>query len=97
MKWIPHLWENKDVRTTVEIPDALFREAKAEAARNGILLDEFLVQAVRTKLGGSRADTATHQPWRKAFGGLRHLQEEHRRIETIIAQEFGRVDEREWS
>ena len=81
--------------TTVEIPDALLREARAEAARNGIPLEEFVTQAVRAKLAGLRSDTPPAEPWRKAFGGLRHLRQENRRIEGIIAQEFGRIDE-EW-
>ena len=58
------------MKTTVEIPDALFREAKAEAARNGISLKELLTQAVRARLGGSRAGTSQDEPWREAFGGL---------------------------
>ena len=84
------------MKTTVEIPDVLFREAKAEAARNGIPLKEFFTQAVRAKLGGSRLDGSPDEPWRKAFGGLRHLRKENERIERIIAEEFGRIDEEDW-
>jgi hypothetical protein len=39
-----------DVKTTVEIPDPLFREAKAFAARHGYTFKEFLKQALEHQL-----------------------------------------------
>lgn len=38
------------MRTTIELPDALFRELKTETAREGISLKEFVTEAVREKL-----------------------------------------------
>lgn len=35
------------MRTTIDIPDALFREAKARAAAEGVSLREVVVRAVR--------------------------------------------------
>jgi hypothetical protein len=32
-------------------------------------------------------------PWMKAFGGLRDLKQETRRIQRIINEEFGKIDE----
>jgi hypothetical protein len=32
-------------------------------------------------------------PWMKAFGELRDLSEETRRIQAIIEEEFGKIDE----
>ncbi|HUK18565.1 MAG TPA: hypothetical protein VLW65_19220 [Bryobacteraceae bacterium] len=43
------------MKTTVEIPDSLFREAKAYAARHGIPLREVFEQGIRTMLEGSPA------------------------------------------
>jgi hypothetical protein len=34
------------VRTTIDIPDALFRETKALAAMRGITIGQFIVQAI---------------------------------------------------
>jgi hypothetical protein len=35
-------------------------------------------------------------PWMKAFGELRDLREETRRIQAIIDEEFGQIDEEDW-
>jgi hypothetical protein len=35
-------------------------------------------------------------PWMKAFGELRDLREETRRIQRIIDKEFGQLDEEDW-
>ena len=84
------------MKTTVELPDALFRDAKAAAAQQGIPLKEFFTRAVRQQLQRSQDDPATARPWMKAFGGLRGLHKETQRIEQKIAAEFERIDEEEW-
>ncbi len=38
------------MRTTVEIPDSLFRRAKSQAAREGVSLKTLLVRAVENEL-----------------------------------------------
>jgi hypothetical protein len=38
------------MKTTIDLPDELFREAKATAARRGIALREFVRQALEEKL-----------------------------------------------
>jgi hypothetical protein len=38
------------MKTTLEIPDAVFRRAKSAAAERGIPLREFVTEAVRDKL-----------------------------------------------
>ena len=81
------------MKTTVEIPDLLFRQAKAAAAQRGIPLKEFFARAVREQL---RRPHGSEQPWRQAFGGLRHLHRETRRLERVIAKEFERIDPEEW-
>ena len=35
-------------------------------------------------------------PWMQAFGGLRDLKQETRRIQRIIDREFGEIDEEDW-
>lgn len=84
------------VKTTVEIPDVLFRRAKAAAAERGVALKEFFTEAVREKLNRQQAGGVAEQPWKKAFGGLRELQRENKKLGRIIAEEFGRIDEEEW-
>ncbi len=47
---------------------------------------------------GDEKDPASLQdpPWMKAFGALRDLREETRRIQLIIDEEFGQIDEEDW-
>ena len=83
------------MKTTVEIPDAMFRQAKARSAERGISLKQFFSEAVREHL--HRMPTAAlDPPWKKAFGGLRHLHKENKRIERLIEKEFEQVDREEW-
>jgi hypothetical protein len=80
------------MKTTVELPDDLFRRAKAAAASRGMSLKELLSQAVEERLRreGSRS---VEPAWRALAGQLAPLRSETRRIEARIDEEFGRVDQ----
>ena len=78
------------MKTTLEIPDAIFRRAKSEAAERGIPLREFISEAVREKLA-SRG-RATDKPWMAAFGKLRRLRKETSRINRIVEEEFEQLE-----
>ena len=82
------------MKTTLEIPDAIFRRAKSAAADRGIPLREFVTQAVREKL--VTAAKATETPWMEAFGKLRHLRKETAKINRTIEEEFERVEAEDW-
>jgi hypothetical protein len=81
------------MKTTLEIPDALFRRAKAAAAERGIPLRQLISDAVAEKLNAGAVD---RKPWMRAFGALRDLREETALINTIIEEEFGRIDQEDW-
>jgi hypothetical protein len=78
------------MKTTLEIPDAIFRRAKSAAAERGIPLREFVTEAVKDKL----ADTRKHsdKPWMAAFGRLRHMRKESAKINRLIEEEFEQVE-----
>jgi hypothetical protein len=78
------------VKTTLEIPDVVFRRAKSVAARRGIPLREFVTEAVKDKLAD--ADKAADKPWMAAFGKLRRLRKETARINRRIEEEFEQVE-----
>ncbi len=80
------------MKTTVEIPDPLFRQVKAAAAERGVSLKVFFSEALRMRLRGQTPEA----PWQKAFGGLRDLHRENLRLERIVTGEFERIDEEEW-
>jgi hypothetical protein len=81
------------VKTTLEIPDSLFRRAKAKAAAEGIPLRQFVTEAVAAKLNGK---PAADKPWMKSIGGLKHLHKENVRIQKLIDEEFETIDAEEW-
>jgi hypothetical protein len=92
------------VKTTIEIPDLLFRQAKALSAQRGMSLKQFFTEAVDEQLrrktsapsGKPREPPPREPPWMKVFGGLRDLHRENKRIERITEAEFETIDEGEW-
>ena len=78
------------MKTTLEIPDPIFRRAKSVAAERGIPFREFVTEAVRDKLA-SDAKVA-EQTWMTAFGKLRHLRKETARINRLIEEEFEQIE-----
>jgi hypothetical protein len=81
------------MKTTLEIPDALFRRAKSAAAERGIPFRELVAEALADKLSAGRSD---EKPWMKSFGKLRALRKETARINRIIEVEFERIDSEDW-
>ena len=55
------------VRTTIDLPDPLFREVKATAAQRGMLLKDYVTEALREKLNQRPAHA--EKPWMK-FAGI---------------------------
>ena len=87
------------MKTTVELPDPLFRKAKATAAEQGVSLKLFLTEAVREHLQRDSQDAKSqprNPPWMSAFGGLRKLHKETSRINRILEREFEQIEEDEW-
>ncbi len=83
------------MKTTLEIPDAIFRHAKAKAAEQGIPLRQFVTQAVEEKLRAK--SLAGEKPWIGLAGRLRHLRKETSRINQLIEREFERIEPEEWA
>ncbi len=77
------------MKTTIDIPDELFRLAKARASLNGISLRQFVTDTLRSQLESEeKRARATDPPWMKGFGGLADLAGETARIRALIEQEF---------
>jgi hypothetical protein len=61
------------MRTTLDLPDALFRRAKQAAAREGLTLRALVVRALTAYLGGKPAAPyrfdwhVDHKPWNAAL------------------------------
>ena len=81
------------MKTTLEIPDAVFRRAKARAAERGQALRAFVTEALQEKLSGRPAASGRDDaPWMHGFGQLRPLHRETARIQRVIDREFEVVE-----
>ena len=73
------------MKTTVDLPETLLRDAKATAASQGRSLRDLVAEALNEKL---HAHSTSEKPWMKHFGSLSKLRKETRRIDRIIEKEF---------
>jgi hypothetical protein len=78
------------MKTTLEIPDPIFRRAKAAAAERGIPFRALVSEALADKLRAQR--DGENKPWMNSFGKLRHLHKETLRINRIIEDEFDQIE-----
>jgi hypothetical protein len=76
------------MKTTVEIPDPLFRRAKARAAERGQTLKQLLTEALQEKLAGRGGRARSTPGWMRGFGELRRLRRETERIQSRIDETF---------
>jgi hypothetical protein len=81
------------MKTTIEIPDPLFRKVKSKAAERGQTLKDFVAEALRERLAPNtsrgRLDEA---PWMRGFGKLRRLRKETVRIQARIDEAFEAIE-----
>jgi hypothetical protein len=74
------------VKTTLVIPEPLFRRAKAIAAQRGQSLRQFVAEAMQEKLEGSSSEGAPQ--WMRFFGALKGKSGELSKIDRLIEKEF---------
>ena len=81
------------MKTTIEIPDPLFRKAKSRAAERGQSLKDFVADALQARLAADSGGVHPAQPkWMNGFGKLRRLRKETSRIQSVIDEEFEVVE-----
>jgi hypothetical protein len=83
-----------ELKTTLEIPDFVFRHAKSIAAQRGIPLRQFVTEAVQEKL--KITSNSNEKPWMKHMGKLKHLRNETRKISQRIEEDFEQIDPEIW-
>lgn len=77
------------MKTTLELPDPIFRKAKASAAERGQSLKEFVTEALRDKLALDTGRAHASEPeWMQGFGKLKRLHKETVRVQSVVDQEF---------
>lgn len=80
------------MKTTLEIPDDLFRRTKAMAAIRGESLKDFITGALRDRL--EKTTAASPRGWQSVFGQARR--EEVESVDAVVAEELERIDPDEW-
>lgn len=77
------------MKTTLELPDPIFRKAKATAAERGQSLKDFITEALRDKLALDAAHAQPSEPrWMHGFGKLKRLHKETARVQAMIDEEL---------
>ena len=82
------------MKTTIEIPDELFRKAKATAAIRGESLKELIREALETSLAAVPPPHADRSGWRSVFGLAEPKSVEG--VNRIVSAEFEQIDSSEW-
>jgi predicted transcriptional regulator len=80
------------MKTTVEIPDDLFRRAKVLAAQEGLSMKQLITESLQQRIARHSTETGIQPAWKQAFGAMRAYRKENRRIEKIIEQEFEQIE-----
>lgn len=80
------------MKTTLEIPDFLFRRAKSVAAERGIPLRQFVTEAVQEKL----KTTSQERHWMKHLGKLKQSKQERKQVEKRVEEAFEHIDRDIW-
>ncbi|HLV88418.1 MAG TPA: hypothetical protein VKV39_15645 [Candidatus Sulfotelmatobacter sp.] len=80
------------MKTTLEIPDVLFRRAKSAAAERGIPLRQLVTEAVQEKL----KTTSQEKPWMRHFGNPKRLPSERKQIDKRVEEAFEQIDRDLW-
>ncbi len=81
------------MKTTIDIPDVLFRKVKSKAAERSQTLREFVSEALQEKLAPGRNTARSGEPeWMEGFGKLRRLHAETQRIQERIREAFEVVE-----
>jgi len=82
------------MKTTVEIPDNLYRQIKVQTALQGQTIKAFFLDAVREKLGGSIETLDEESGWRAVFG--KGDKEAIAEVQKIIDEDCRKIDYAEW-
>ncbi len=80
------------MKTTLEIPDVLFRRAKSVAAERGIPLRQLVTEAVQEKLRAAPQE----KPWMTHMGKLKPSRREKKQIEKRVEEAFETIDHELW-
>ncbi len=82
------------MKTTVEVPDSLYRQIKARAALKGQTIKAFFLDAIRDKLVSEKGEPDNQTGWRAVFGAADP--DDVAEVQRIIDEEYSKIDPETW-
>ena len=82
------------MKTTIDLPDATFRQAKTVAAARGMTFKRLLTEALEERLRRCAVETGNggvEPAWMAGFGALSDIAEENRHVLDLIEEEFEKL------
>ena len=84
-----------DMKTTLEIPDRMFRELKARSALAGQPMRRFVVDAIEEHLhGAGKPDAMREKGWRSVFGKAPKAAADD--VQAVVDREFSSINLDDW-
>lgn len=82
------------MRTSIDIPDELFRKAKVRAAEKGLTLKDLIVSGLSKEIEVSTENREA--VWGQFFGAFKDNPEVIDELDRVIEEEFGQIDPEDW-
>jgi hypothetical protein len=83
-----------DMKTTLDIPDALLRQVKARAALNGTSMRDYIVQTLESRLEAERRQPERLHGWRAVFG--KAPKSAAAEVQAVVDEEFETIRPEDW-
>jgi hypothetical protein len=86
------------MKTTLEMPDLLMRQVKAYSALSGQSMRVFFIDAVKNRLkeATARKSMKSEPAWMKLFGAAKQDRNIIHEVQTVIDEEFSKINAEDW-
>ncbi len=82
------------MKTTLDVPDSLYRQIKARAALKGQTIRAFFLDAIQDKLKAEREGSNKTTGWRSVFG--KATKDDVSQLQQVLDDEFSKIDAEAW-
>jgi hypothetical protein len=82
------------MKTTLDVPDSLYRQIKARAALKGQTIRSFFLDAIQDKLRVEREGSDKTTGWRSVFGKAN--KDDISQLQQLLDDDFSAIDTEEW-
>jgi hypothetical protein len=82
------------MKTTMELPDSLFRRVKTSASLRGRTMKEFITEALISALATESGRSGRESGWRAVYG--KASRKDVQVVDRVIKEEFERVNPEDW-